>query len=95
MQKRKRKRVDRHLCDRFMAVFRSSGMLQRDFVRSIGLTSISIVNEIERYVTEPSKPMIVALCRRHGVSANWMLLGEGRKFRMGAARVRRPGRRKG
>lgn len=71
--------VDTEMCNRFMKIYKESGLDLTDFARACGLSSVSYVNEIGRYVIEPSKKVIISLYENLGISPNWLLLGIGPK----------------
>lgn len=79
---KKVKEVDKKLCDRFTQLYHDSGMMQSDFAIACGLTPRTkcYINEIGRYVIEPSKKVIVSLYYSLSVSPNYLLLGIGPRY---------------
>jgi len=82
VQRKKKEVVNTELCDRFYLIYLQSGMKTMEFSSSIGVASFSYVTEIKNYVLEPSKNMIMTVCKTFGISADWLLFGYGKQFRV-------------
>ena len=77
MQKKKVKKVDKGMCDRFCTCADDTGDYIYVIAQNCGLISDRSINEIKRHVTEPSKKMLVHFCGHYGYSADFKLLGRG------------------
>jgi transcriptional regulator with XRE-family HTH domain len=80
LQRPKRQTVDHDLCDRFIEILKDTGLTYMEFANRMGLSSKSSLNEIKRYVTQPSINQIRALYYEFGVSSDWLLYGIGNKY---------------
>jgi len=87
VQRKKKEVVDKSLCDRFYIIYLQSGMKTLEFANAIGVASFSYVTEIKNYVLEPSKNMIINICKTFGISADWLLFGYGNQFRTSNTKV--------
>lgn len=61
---------------RLAAVRRLSGLNQIDFASHFGVSKNSI-KDYERGATDPSYSLLVKLCTRYKIDANWLMLGRG------------------
>jgi len=76
MQKIKRKTVDAGLCDRRIAALKALGISSARARDEMDLQSRSVISEIARRITEPSKRIISYLVD-NGISAQWIYAGAG------------------
>jgi transcriptional regulator with XRE-family HTH domain len=67
------------IADRFRELRSQSGISQKDFASSIGL-SHTVIAEIERGGREPSRKVMIALADKYKVSLDWLLLGIGSMY---------------
>jgi len=67
------------IADRFRELRSQSGVSQKDFASSIGL-SHTVIAEIERGGREPSRKVMIALADKYKVSLDWLLLGIGSMY---------------
>jgi transcriptional regulator with XRE-family HTH domain len=67
---------ERELADRFRSLREKTGLSQKDFAQTIGL-SHTVIAEIERGAREPSRKVMVALSEKYNISLDWLLLGVG------------------
>jgi hypothetical protein len=86
-QKKKSQNVDTGICDRFYEIYLSSGLPPKEFTTAINTASFSYILEIKNHVLEPSKKMVISLCKKFGISANWLLLGLGEKSLTGSTKT--------
>jgi transcriptional regulator with XRE-family HTH domain len=65
---------DSELANRFRSIRRKTGLSQKDFAQSIGLSQ-TVIAEIERGGREPSRSVLVAIAQKYKISLDWLLLG--------------------
>jgi transcriptional regulator with XRE-family HTH domain len=66
------------LAARFKEVREKSGLKQKEFATSIGI-SHSVISDIERGAREPSRQVLSALAELYRVDLNWLLIGTEKK----------------
>jgi transcriptional regulator with XRE-family HTH domain len=65
---------DNKLADRFRSIRTKTGLSQKDFAETLGVSQ-SAIAEIERGSREPSRNIMVALAGTYHISLDWLLLG--------------------
>lgn len=65
--------------ERFCLVRDKTGLTQKDMAEKLGVQK-SVISEIESGKRDVSKNVIVSLIKSFGVSADWLLTGEGEMF---------------
>ncbi|MDR3335025.1 MAG: helix-turn-helix domain-containing protein [Treponema sp.] len=78
---------DEGIAVRFREVRATSGLKQKDFAASIGI-SHSVISDIERGAREPSRQVLSALAEVYHVDLNWLLLGVGKNEGIVPAQVK-------
>ncbi|MFN3481222.1 MAG: helix-turn-helix domain-containing protein, partial [Thermodesulfovibrionales bacterium] len=64
------------IADRIKQIRQHFNLTQQAFARSVGISQ-SFLSELEKGKTEPSQPLILAICYRYSINKDWLLTGEG------------------
>ncbi len=70
---------NKDIAERFRKLRSNTGLSQKDFASTIGL-SHTVIAEIERGSREPSRKVMVAIAETYGISLDWLLLGKGSMY---------------
>jgi len=67
---------DSGIAERFRYIRTKSGLKQKDFAESLGV-SHSVISDIERGAREPSRKVLTGVAKLYHIDLNWLLLGVG------------------
>lgn len=80
---------DSGIAERFRDIRTKSGLKQKDFAESLGV-SHSVISDIERGAREPSRQVLTGVAELYQVDLNWLLLGVGSREHTSQNQTRDP-----